>query len=81
MNSSIVQLLAFEKLNGYNYTTWKSNLNTILVVDDLRFVLTEECPQTPTSNTNRTSQKVYDRWVKANEKACVHILASMSDDW
>ncbi|KAA0048103.1 gag/pol protein [Cucumis melo var. makuwa] len=79
MNSLIVQLLASEKLNRDNYTTWKSNLNTILVVDDLRFVLTEECPQTPASNANRTSREAYDRWIKANEKARVYILASMSD--
>ncbi|KAA0035580.1 gag/pol protein [Cucumis melo var. makuwa] len=62
MNSSMVQLLASKKLNGDNYTAWKSNLNTILVVDDLRFVLTEECPQTSASNANRTSQEAYDRW-------------------
>ena len=55
MNSSIVQLLASEKLNGNNYVTWKSNLNTILVVNDLRFVLTKKCPQNPTSNANQTS--------------------------
>ncbi|KAA0056365.1 gag/pol protein [Cucumis melo var. makuwa] len=79
MNSSIVQLLASEKLNGDNYATWKSNLNTILVADDLRFVLTEECPQTLASNANRASRKAYDRWIKANEKARVYILASMSD--
>ena len=77
MNSSIVQLLAFEKHNGDNYAAWKSNLNTILVVDDFKFVLMEECPQTPTSDSNRTSWKVYDRWVKANEKARVYILTSM----
>ncbi|TYK11933.1 gag/pol protein [Cucumis melo var. makuwa] len=79
MNSSIVQLLASEKLNGDNYAAWKSNLNTILVVEDLRFVLTEECPPTPTSNANRTSREAYDRWIKANEKACVYILVSMFD--
>ncbi|KAA0032702.1 gag/pol protein [Cucumis melo var. makuwa] len=79
MNSSIVQLLAFKKLNDDNYVAWKSNLNTILVVDDLRFVLTEECSQTPTSNANRTSREAYDRWIKPNEKARVYIFASMSD--
>ncbi|XP_050944117.1 uncharacterized protein LOC127150415 [Cucumis melo] len=79
MNNSIVQLLASEKLNGDNYAAWESNLNTILVVDDLRFVLTEECLQTPTLNANRTSRKAYERWIKANEKARVYILASMSD--
>ena len=79
MNTSIVQLLASEKLNGDNYSAWKSNLNTILVVDDLRFVLTEECPQAPALNANRTVREAYDRWVKANDKARVYILASMTD--
>ena len=69
MTNSIVQLLASEKLNGGNYATWKSNLNTILVIDDLRFVLTEECPPNPILNTNRTVQDAYDRWIKANDKA------------
>ncbi|XP_038889295.1 uncharacterized protein LOC120079204 [Benincasa hispida] len=79
MNSLIIQLLASEKLNGRNYSAWKSNLNTILVVDDLSFVLTEECPQAPSLNANRIVWEAYDRWVKANEKARVYILASMSD--
>ncbi|KAA0032954.1 gag/pol protein [Cucumis melo var. makuwa] len=39
----------------------------------------EECPQTPASNANRTGRETYDRWVKANEKACVYILANMTD--
>ncbi|KAA0050233.1 gag/pol protein [Cucumis melo var. makuwa] len=79
MNNSIVQLLASQKLNGDNYATWKSNLNKILVIDDLRFVLTEERPQTPASNANQNVREAYDRWVKANEKARVYIFASMSD--
>ena len=79
MNSYIVQLLASKKLNGDNYTVWKPILNTILVVDDLRFVLFEECPQNPASNANRTGRKAYDRWGKVNEKACVYILVSMPD--
>ncbi|KAA0035908.1 gag/pol protein [Cucumis melo var. makuwa] len=79
MNGSIVQLLASERLNGDNYAAWKSNFNTILVVDDLRFVLIEKCPQTPALNANRASGEAYDRWIKANEKARVYILASMSD--
>ena len=49
------------------------------MVDDLRFVLTEECSQAPISNANQTSQKAYDRWVQANEKARVYIQASESD--
>ena len=79
MTNSIVQLLASEKLNGDNYNTWKSNLNTILVIDDLKFVLTEECPSNLSSNANQTVRDTYDRWIKANEKARVYILASISD--
>ena len=51
------------------------------MIDDLRFVLTEECPQNPTFNANRTSREAYDRWIKANEKAYVYILARMSMYW
>ena len=53
MASSFIQLLASNKLNGDNYGTWKSNLNTILVMDDLRFVLTEEHPRVPSLTANR----------------------------
>ncbi|TYK23167.1 gag/pol protein [Cucumis melo var. makuwa] len=43
-----------------------------------RFVLTEECSQTPTFNANQTSWKAYDQWVKSNEKVRVYIdLANM----
>lgn len=52
MNDSIVQLLAYEKLNDDNYAEWESNFNTILVVDALRFVLTHKCPQNCASNAN-----------------------------
>ncbi|XP_022159023.1 uncharacterized protein LOC111025468 [Momordica charantia] len=79
MSTSIIQLLASDKLNGDNYGIWKSNLNTILVIDDLRSVLTEECPPAPAPNANRTVREAYDRWVKANDKARVYILASISD--
>ena len=54
-------------------------MNTILVINDIRFVLTEDCPQTSTPNANQSVQKAYDRWVKANEKTRVYILASMID--
>ncbi|XP_038889092.1 uncharacterized protein LOC120079003 [Benincasa hispida] len=79
MSTSIIQQLAFEKLNDDNYETWKSNINMILVIDDLRFVLMEECPPSLGPNANRTVRDVYDRWVKANEKAQVYILANISD--
>ncbi|XP_022158581.1 uncharacterized protein LOC111025035 [Momordica charantia] len=50
MLTSIIALLAAEKLNDDNHKQWKSNLNTILVIDDLRFILQKDCPQAPASN-------------------------------
>ncbi|KAA0047691.1 gag/pol protein [Cucumis melo var. makuwa] len=58
---------------------WKSNLNMILVIDDPRFVLMEECPPSPTRNASRIVRDAYDCWTKANNKARIHLLWIMSD--
>ncbi|KAA0049831.1 DNA-binding protein HEXBP-like [Cucumis melo var. makuwa] len=51
----------------------------ILVIADLHFVLMEECPPFPTKYASQSVRDAYDRWTKANDKARLHILASMSD--
>ena len=79
MSSSIIQLLKNEKLTDENYATWKSNLNMILVVNKLCFVLIEAFPPSPAPNASQTIKDAYDRWTKANDKAHIYILASMSD--
>ncbi|XP_038891663.1 uncharacterized protein LOC120081056 [Benincasa hispida] len=79
MSKSIVQLLASDKFNGEDYSKWKSNINTILVVDGLRFVLMKECLTFSSFTANRNVRDAYDRWVKTNEKAQASILASISD--
>ncbi|XP_038874884.1 uncharacterized protein LOC120067387 [Benincasa hispida] len=79
MSNTIIQLLASEKFNGEGYSKWKSNINTILVVDDLRFVLTKECLLVPSSTATQNVRDVYDTWVKANEKSRAYILASVSN--
>ena len=68
ISSSIVKLHASEKLTGDNYATRKSNRNTILVNDDLRIVLTEECPINLGSNANRTVWDAYDKKSKGKDK-------------
>ncbi|TYK25814.1 gag/pol protein [Cucumis melo var. makuwa] len=67
MTSATLNMLATDKLNGNNYASWKNTINTVLI-DDLRFVLVEECPQVPTANATRTAQEAHERWAKANEK-------------
>ncbi|KAA0032768.1 gag/pol protein [Cucumis melo var. makuwa] len=51
----------------------------ILVIADLHFILMEECPPFPTQNASRSARDAYDRWIKANDKARLYILANMSD--
>ncbi|TYK01348.1 DNA-binding protein HEXBP-like [Cucumis melo var. makuwa] len=51
----------------------------ILVIADLSFVLMEECPPFPTKHASQSVRDAYDHWTKANDKARLHILASMSD--
>ncbi|XP_038888904.1 uncharacterized protein LOC120078675 [Benincasa hispida] len=79
MSNLIIQLLAFDKFNGEGYSNWKSNINTMLVVDDLRFVLKEECPPISSTTANQNVRDIYDRWVRANKKAQAYILATISD--
>ncbi|KAA0040515.1 gag/pol protein [Cucumis melo var. makuwa] len=74
-----LDMLAADKLNGNNYASWKNTINIVLIIDDLRLVLVEECPQVPAANATRTVQEAYERWVKANEKARVYILVSLSE--
>ena len=44
MVSSILSVLANDKLTWENYVKWKSNMNAILVSEDLDFVMTDEYP-------------------------------------
>ena len=59
--------------------TWKSNLNKILVNNDLRFVLMEECPHSPARNASQNVRDAYNRWTKANNKVRVYLVSSMFD--
>ena len=79
ISSALLQIIANDKLTGDNYTKWKHNINAILVTKDLKFVLTEECPPTPTANAARTVREAYEKWVSSDEKARTYLLASMTD--
>ena len=56
MSSSnpINALLANEKLSGDNFIKWKSNINIVLICENKKFILTEECPPEPHANACRT---------------------------
>ncbi|EXC13346.1 hypothetical protein L484_012774 [Morus notabilis] len=61
MSNLIITLLVTEKLDGDNYAKWKSNMNILLVCEDYKFVLVEECPPEPMANASKTAREPYDR--------------------
>ena len=81
-SNPIIALLANESLTDDNFVKWKSNVNIVLVCENNRFVLTEECPvepAEPAANAARSVQEPYERWIQANNKARAYMLSSMSD--
>ena len=62
MSSATLNLLKVDKLTGENYTTWKNSIVTILIINDLRFVLLR--------NILKYLLKMHpEMFGKANEKA------------
>ena len=68
-SNPIIALLANEKLNGDNYVKWKSNINIVLICENQKFVLTEECPPEPHATASRSVWEKYNSWQLANNKA------------
>ena len=60
MSNHILSLLGTEKLTSDNFAKWKKNMNIILVLDNLKFVLTEECPPQLAANANKSQKNAYD---------------------
>ena len=54
MNNPIIAILSSEKLNSKNFFKWKSNMNIVLICENYKFVLTEECPLELFANVSRT---------------------------
>ena len=46
-------------------------------MENLKFAITEECPQIPAQNASRNVHDAYEKWMKANEKSKAYILASL----
>ena len=78
-NNPIIALLANEKLSGDNFVKCKSNINIVLICENQKFVLTEECPPKPPANASRTVRERYDSWIYSNNKARCYMLTSMND--
>ena len=75
-SNPIIALLTNESLTGDNFVKWKSYVNIVLVCENNRFVLTEECPAKPAANAARSVREPYERWIQANNKARAGLYAS-----
>ena len=79
MSNPIVALLSRTVLTGENFQKWKLNLNIVLVVENIRYILNILKPHVPNNTATRQVKAEYDRWVASNNKAIAYMLASMSD--
>ena len=66
MANSIVALLSRTVLTGENFQKWKSDLNIVLMSENMRFILTDPCPPVPAANAQRAVRDNYERWMNAN---------------
>ncbi|XP_038891642.1 uncharacterized protein LOC120081034 [Benincasa hispida] len=53
-------------------------IDIVLVINDLKFVLIEECPLVFEPNASRNVSDAYEKWIKANDKAKVYILVGLT---
>ena len=51
----------------------------MLICENQKVVLTEECPLEPHANAPRSVREKYDSWQMANNKARCYMLACMND--
>ena len=79
MANPIVALLSRTVLTGENFQKWKSDLNIVLMSENMRFILTDPCPPVPAANASRALRNNYDNWISSNNRAISYMLASMSD--
>ena len=78
MANPIVALLSRTVLTGENFQKWKSDLNIVLMSENMRFILTDPCPPVPAANATRAVRNSYDQWISTNNRAISYMLASMS---
>ena len=79
MSNPIIALLSKDVLTGDNFQKWKSNLNIVLVGENIRYILNVPKPLVHNNNATRQVKDEHDQWVASNNKAIAYMLASMYD--
>ena len=71
-------ILKENKLIGLSYIEWKSNLDIVLIAEEYKYILVEECPPTSTDSSSEKEKESYKKRIKEDEMTRCYILASMS---
>ena len=79
MSNPIIALLSKDVLTGDNFQKWKSNLNIVLVGENIRYIRNVPKPPVPNNTLTYQVKAEFDQWVASNNKAIAYMLASMSD--
>ena len=79
MANTIVALLSRTVLTGENFQKWKSDMNIVLMSENIRFILIDPCPPINAANAQQAMRENYDRWMNTNNRAISYMLASIFD--
>ena len=79
MSNTIIALLSKDVLTRDNLQKWKSNLNIVLVGENIEYILNIPKPPVPNNTATRQVKAEFDQWIASNNKAIAYMLVSMSD--
>ena len=79
MSNPIIALLSKDVLIGDNFQKWESNLNIVLVRENIKYILNVPKPPVPNNTATHQVKAEFDQWVASNNKAIAYMLARMFD--
>ena len=60
----LVVILKENKLTGPNYIDWKRNLDIVLIAEEYKFLLTQDCPMQPHEGATDEETQAHRKWVR-----------------
>lgn len=70
-------ILGNEKLIRDDCNNWKCNMNLVLVIENIQYMLKEECPPISPKNAPQSISYAYNKWIESNDKSYNCLLESI----